>query len=132
MLSYDFNNQTILNLTSNKIRLFGNYYLGYFWTNGSAMGAKKMEIYIKTYEINILDCIYYPNNNYNVLEGTITKVLNTYSLLTASINETTGIYTPDFYPISNLSVNKLFSYNYLGEEFQVSLKTFKQNETVLN
>lgn len=135
MLSYDFNNHTILNLTSNKIRDFGEYYLGYFWTNGTAIGAKKMVIYIDTYEIDVMDCVYYPNNNYNVLQGTIDKIdkgLNTYSLLTASINETTGIYTPDFYPISNLSVNKLFSYNYFGEEFQVSLKTFKQNETVLN
>ena len=45
MLFYDFNNQTIINLTS-AITVFGEYHLGFFWFNGSAIGCKELNIYI--------------------------------------------------------------------------------------
>ena len=45
MLLYDFNNQTIINLTPT-VTVFGEYHLGFFWFNGSAIGCKKLNIFI--------------------------------------------------------------------------------------
>jgi hypothetical protein len=141
-LTYDFNNQTILDLTENiplekDLSTTNHYSLGFFWINGSEIGCKKIPIYIDTYNINISDIIYDRNEGKNIILGTtLNNVLDDYeyTMYIASINETTGRYLPNFYPVSNLSVNKEYSYEPWGSGFSVPIlmKSFMQNETVLN
>jgi len=138
ILMYDFENRTILNLT-NDLTFFGKYLLGYFWTNGSAIGCKKMIIYIDTYDISISDVVYYPKQKVNILQGTtLNKVLNNYTLLIASVNETTGIHRPNYYYISTEFETKPIFYIITGTGpkwetyFPITLESFKQNETIIN
>ncbi len=139
VLSYDFDNQTILDLT-NDIPILGEYYLGYFWTNGSIIGCRKMIIYIDAYKIELNDFEYYPTLKErgeppNILLGTIkNKVFASYTLLVASVNETTKNVEPNFYPI-NQSITEqqgTFSYELNGNNLEVYLNRFMQNESILN
>ena len=138
-LSYDFNNDTILNLNLNiplASEIQGSdYSLGFFWTNGSEIGCKKIPIYIDAYNINITGLIYDRGIGKNTVSGTtLNNVLDDdkFTLLIASINETTGIYRPNFYPVKNLSISREFSYESSGIQVPVLMKSFLQNETILN
>ncbi|MFX1417435.1 MAG: hypothetical protein ACFE9N_00800 [Promethearchaeota archaeon] len=131
-LVYDFNNQTILDITID-LTTFGEYHLGFFWFNDSAIGCKKLTIYIDLYDIELYNLEYYSLLNKNILDGEIiNKVFDNYTMLVASINETTGLSMPNFYPINNSDLNELFSYNIDGQELQVMLNSFLQSENILN
>jgi len=139
-LSYNFEERTILNLTNTTVPLFGKYLLGFFWTNGSAAGCKTKEIYISRYDLNISGCVYELDieNGKNLVYGSIlNKVLDNYSLLIASVNETTGLGTLDEYVINQsiTAFSGTFIYNNYqgsGEDLEVRMETFLQNETILN
>jgi len=130
-LVYDFNNQTILNVTKDT-PLLGNYYLGYFWENGSAVGCKKLKLYLDTYDVNMNSLSYEPILNQNILDGIVDKVYESYSMLIGSINVMEDEYDPDFYAVNNSDVNQQFVYEISGEEIPILVKTFLQNETLLN
>ncbi|UCC21146.1 MAG: hypothetical protein JSV62_07690 [Promethearchaeota archaeon] len=131
-LIYDFNNQTILNVTT-ALTTFGEYHLGFFWFNNSAIGCKKITIYIDLYDIELYNLEYNTFLNKNILDGEIiNRVFNNYTMLVASINETTGLSIPNFYPINNSDLNELFSYDVDGQELQLMLKSFLQSENILN
>ncbi|MGQ4875551.1 MAG: hypothetical protein ACP6IY_15900 [Promethearchaeia archaeon] len=131
---YDFDNKTIINLTNN-LKVFGKYKLGFFWTNGTLIGCKSITIYIDAYNLNIQNCEYYPSIKANILQGTLlNKVYDNYSMLIASVNETTGLYRPNYFHI-NRTLNETegsFTYKYNGFDLTVQMKDFLQNETVLN
>lgn len=130
-LVYDFNNLTILDVTKDT-PLLGNYYLGYFWENGSAVGCKKLKLYIDTYEVNMNSLFYEPILNQNILDGIVDKVYESYSMLIGTINVTDDKYYPDFYAVNNSDINQQFIYEINGEEIPILVKTFLQNETLLN
>ncbi len=131
-LLYDFNNETILDLTNN-IEVLGEYNLGFFWFNGSAIGCKKINIYIDTYDVDLYGLNYDPNLRTNVLSGEVkNSVYDNYTLLVASVNETTGIVQPNFYPINNDDILEQFSQDIGGEQLSVLINSFKQSETILN
>ena len=130
-LVYDFNNQTILDVTKDT-PLLGNYYLGYFWENGSAVGCKKLKLYIDTYDVNMNNLFYEPILNQNILDGIVDKVYESYSMLIGTINVTDDKYYPDFYAVNNSDINQQFIYEINGEEIPILVKTFLQNETLLN
>ncbi|MFW9874967.1 MAG: hypothetical protein ACFFG0_17815 [Candidatus Thorarchaeota archaeon] len=131
-LVYDFNNRTILNVTTD-LTTFGKYYLGFFWFNESAIGCKKLPIYIDVYDIELYNLEYYPLLNKNILDGEITnQVFDNYTMLVASINETTGLSMPNFYPINKSDLNELFSYQIDGQNLEVLLTSFLQSENILN
>jgi hypothetical protein len=131
LLIYDFNNQTILDVTKDT-PLLGNYYLGYFWENGSAVGCKKLKLYIDTYEVNMNSLFYEPILDKNILDGFVSKVYESYSMLIGTINVTDDKYYPDFYAVNNSDINQQFIYEINGEEIPILIKTFLQNETLLN
>ncbi|GAH80978.1 unnamed protein product, partial [marine sediment metagenome] len=130
-LIYDFNNQTILNVTKDT-PLLGNYYLGYFWENGSAVGCKKLKLYIDTYDVSMNNLFYEPILNQNILDGIVDKVYDSYSMLIGTINVTDDKYYPDFYAVNNSDINQQFIYEINGEVIPILVKTFLQNETLLN
>ena len=131
-LFYDFNNQTILDLSTD-VNVFGEYHLGYFWFNGSAIGCKKTTIYIDAYDIELNGCNYSSSLKKNILNGEVkNKVFNNYTLLIASVNETTVFSRPNFYPINIDDVNEEFSHEIGHQQLPVLLKTFKQSESILN
>ncbi len=133
ILFYDFNNQTILNVTKDII-IFGTYNLGFFWFNGSAIGCKNIPIYIDVYDVELYNLEYDSLIKKNILDGEIFKysVSQNYTMLVASINETTGSSMPNFYPINNSDLNELFSYEIGGQNLQVMLTSFLQSENILN
>lgn len=131
-LIYDFSNQTILEITD-ALTIFGEYHLGFFWFNGSAIGCKKIIIYIDTYDLELYSCEYYPSLKSNVLNGEIkNKVFNNYTMLIASINETTNLSLLNYYPIKYDDINAEYSYLIGDEELPVLMTSFKQSEEILN
>ncbi|GAH61030.1 unnamed protein product, partial [marine sediment metagenome] len=133
-LIYDFDNHTIFNLTSS-LTVFGKYHLGFFWSNGSAIGCKEIIIYIDTYDLDLYGCEYYPELDSNVISGYFKKdkqVFDNYTILIASVNETTGISMPNFYPINNTDVNSLFLYNVGGQQLPVMITSYRQSEDIIN
>jgi hypothetical protein len=131
-LLFDFNNQTLLDIT-NALTIFGKYHLGFFWSNGSAIGCKKIIIYIDTYDLDLHGCEYDPSLRKNVLDGQImNKVFSNFTLLIASINETTGLSLPNFYPINNEDVDKQFSHEIGDEQLPILITSFKQSQNILN
>ncbi|MHA2475118.1 MAG: hypothetical protein ACXAES_17990, partial [Promethearchaeota archaeon] len=132
VLSFDFDNATILELTKD-LSVFGKYSLGFFWFNGSAIGCKKLTVYIDTYDVQLDNLTYLSNLQKNVLIGELNnKVFQNYSLLIGSINETTGLPTPNFYPINNSDVNQEFIYNLGGQDLSILIESFLQSENILN
>ncbi|MFX0081271.1 MAG: hypothetical protein ACFE94_05915 [Candidatus Hodarchaeota archaeon] len=132
LLSYDFNNNTILYVTK-ELTEFGKYEIGFFWFNGSALGCKKLRIYIEAYDLELYNCTYLSDLGTNLIIGELnTKVYPTYTILIASINETTGISTPNFYPINNSDLDQTFSYDLGGQELSLLMKSFLQSEDILN
>ncbi len=132
VLSYDFNNDTIFYVDTS-ISEFGEYHLGYFWENGTAVGCKKIAIYIDTYDIELDGCNYSSYRKQNILSGKINnKVFDNYTLLIASINETTGISQPGFYPINNSDLDEQIIYEIGGVELPILIETFMQSQDILN
>ncbi|KKM14247.1 hypothetical protein LCGC14_1708010, partial [marine sediment metagenome] len=132
-LFYDFNNQTILNST-NPVSYYGLYHLVFFWFNGSAIGCKRITIYIDAYDLDLYGLNYNSNQDKNILDGEIKhNVIENFTLLVASVNETTGILrSDDFYPINNNNLSEQFNH-WIGEEqLPVLIKSFKQSENILN
>ncbi|MGB5912453.1 MAG: hypothetical protein WBH31_14780 [Promethearchaeia archaeon] len=128
VLRYDFNNDTLLQIR-NTLTYFGNYYLGFFWTNGSAIGCKKLKLYIDTYNVEIDDCVYYPTLNQNILNGTVDEVFPDYSILIGTVNVTDR---PNYYPVQNFDINQEFNFEIGNIEIPIILNHFLQNETILN
>ncbi|MHA2268454.1 MAG: hypothetical protein ACXAB8_11715 [Promethearchaeota archaeon] len=132
ILSYDFDNDTILELTD-AVTTFGEYELGFFWQNGSALGCKKITVYIDSYDLELQNLTYYPALGTNALIGKLNnRVFRNYTMLIASINDTTGMSTPNFYAINNSNVAQEFSYNLGGQDLSIILESFLQSEDVLN
>jgi len=131
ILLYDFDNVTILDVDIS-VPLLGKYYLGFFWENGSAIGCKKLTIYMDTYDIILQDFFYEPYIETNVLSGIVDKVYDNYSILIATINETTGHTMPNFYAVNQSEVNQEYILDVSGEDVPILLKSFLQNETILN
>ena len=76
---------------------------------------------------------YDQNLRKNVLSGEVKNpVYDNYTLLVASVNETTGIVQPNFYPINNDDIFEQFSQDIGGEQLPVIINSFKQSETILN
>ncbi|MFX1460775.1 MAG: hypothetical protein ACFFBT_15040 [Promethearchaeota archaeon] len=128
VLRYDFNNDTLLQIR-NTLNYFGNYYLGFFWTNGSAIGCKKLKLYIDTYNVEMDDCVYYPTLNQNILNGTVDEVYTDYSILIGTVNVTDR---PNYYPVQNYNINQVFNFEIGNIEIPIKLNSFLQNETILN
>ena len=131
VLIYDFDNVTILDVDTS-VPLLGKYYLGFFWTNGSAIGCKKLTIYMDTYDVFLQDFFYEPLLEKNILSGIVDKVYDNYSILIATINETTDQTVPNFYAVNQSDVNQEYILDVSGEEIPILLKSFLQNETILN
>ena len=53
-------------------------------------------------------------------------------MLIGTINVTDDKYYPDFYAVNNSDINQQFIYEINGEEIPILVKTFLQNETLLN
>ena len=130
-LLYEFNNQTILDVTQ-ATPLLGNYYLGFFWENGSAIGCQKLKLYIDAYDISMNDFFYEPSLDQNILDGIVDRVYEEYSMLVGTVNVTDDKYYPDFYAINNSDVNQEYIHEISGEEIPIVVETFLQNETILN
>ena len=131
VLSYDFNNDTIFSVDS--FSEFGEYHLGYFWENGSAVGCNKITIYIDYYDLELDNCNYSSIKEQNILSGRINnKVFDNYTLLIASINETTGISQPGFYPINSSDLDEQIIYEIGGNELPILIETFMQSQDILN
>ncbi|MFX0026088.1 MAG: hypothetical protein ACFE8M_06710 [Candidatus Hermodarchaeota archaeon] len=128
VLRYDFNNDTLLQIR-NTLTYFGNYYLGFFWTNGSAIGCKKLKLYIDFYNVEMDDCVYYPTLNQNVLNGTVDEVYTDYSILIGTVNATDR---PNYYPVQNYDINQEFKFEIGNIEIPIIMNHFLQNETILN
>ncbi len=130
-LFYDFGNHTILNLT-NTLKVFGEYHLGFFWFNGSAIGCKEIILYIDAYEAELYDLDYYSNINKNIIDGKVEKVYQNYTYLIASVNETTGISRPNYYPINDSDINTQLIYEIGDQQLPILIDTFKQSQDILN
>ena len=130
-LIYDFNNQTILDVTQ-ETPLLGNYYLGFFWENGSAIGCQKLKLYLDTYDVDMNDFFYEPKFDQNILDGIVDRVYEEYSILIATVNVTDDGYYPDFYAVNDSDVNQEFIHEINGEQIPIVVETFMQNETILN
>jgi len=131
MLKYDFNNETLMEVR-NDISVVGNYYLGFFWSNDSAIGCKKLKLYIDSYNVSMDEFFYEALLDQNVLDGGIDRVYDEYSILIASVNDTTGLSLPNFYPVNYSNLNQEFIYEISGNEIPIIMNTFLQNETILN
>jgi len=128
LLVYDFTNKTILELT-NDLKVRGEYYLGFFWFNKSAIGCKKIIIYIDTYYAKLDGCNYNPTLRKNIVFGQVDKVYYDFTLMIASVNDTTR---PNFYPINNTNINMQFSYEIEDVQLPILLSSIKQSENILN
>jgi hypothetical protein len=130
-LIYDFNNQTILQVTQ-ATPLLGNYYIGFFWENGSAIGCQKLKLYIDTYDVNMYNLFYEPTFNQNILVGSVDDVYEEYSMLIGTVNVTNDQYYPDFYAVNISDINQEYVHEISGEEIPILVESFLQNETLLN
>jgi hypothetical protein len=131
ILTYDFNNETIFDVTQ-ATPLLGNYYLGFFWENGSAIGCQKLKLYIDTYNVDMNDFFYEPSFDQNILVGIVDRVYKEYSILIATVNVTDDQYHPEFYAVNSSDVNQEFIHKVNKEQIPILVETFLQNETILN
>ncbi|MFW9930260.1 MAG: hypothetical protein ACFFD1_12770, partial [Candidatus Thorarchaeota archaeon] len=128
---YDFNNATIYSVKET-IPVLGNYYLGYFWNNGTAVSAKALKLYIDDYDVALNSLFYDEIENENILTGVVDKVFENYSILIGSVNLTGAEYNPNFYPVNHSNLDIEYLYNVNGIQVPITLKNFMQNETILN
>ena len=106
---YDFNNNTIYSVEET-IPVLGNYYLAYFWDNGSAVGAKALKLYIDDYDVALNTLFYDEMENENILTGVVDEVFENYSILIGSVNVTGVEYNPNFYTVNKSSLNIEYIY----------------------
>jgi len=130
-LVYDFSNRSIYNVT-NAIPVHGNYYLGFFWENGSAIGCQKLKLYIDKYDVDMNNLIFEPTLNQNILDGIVNKVYEEYSILISTVNVTDDKYYPSFYAVNKTDINQEFIYTIGDEDIPILIESFLQNETILN
>lgn len=129
--TYSFNNDTIL-VMNDEVPL-DDYYLAFFWSNGTAIGCKTLIVYLDAYNVDLDNLSYDSILNVNVLNGIVSnQVYRRYSLLLATVNETTGLINPDFYPVNQTDINQEYSILVSGNNIPIILKSFLQNETILN
>jgi len=129
--TYSFNNDTILAV--NDVVPLNDYYLAFFWSNGTAIGCKTLKIYIDAYDVELDDLFYESTLDVNTLSGIVSnQVYNKYSLLIATVNETTGMIKPDFYTVNQSDLDEEYSITVSGNEIPIMLNSFLQNETILN
>ncbi|TFG22695.1 MAG: hypothetical protein EU533_03985 [Promethearchaeota archaeon] len=129
--TYSFNNDTIL-AVNDDVPL-DDYYLAFFWSNGTAIGCKTLKIYIDAYEVELNDLFYESTLDVNTLSGIVSnQVYDRYSLLLATVNETTGLNNPNFYLVNQSNLDQEYSIIVSGNEIPIMLKSFLQNETILN
>lgn len=130
---YDFRNYPIVNLTTGDTT--GNeYYLGYFWTNGTSIGAQKIKVFFDNYLIDFNNFRYVPSLNRNRLSITpdfTQSQLEKYYMLIATVNRTGTAYKPD-YPISNTGLGLVYSYDTGTKILSARLNSFNQSENVIN
>ncbi len=127
--SYDFNNSNIFNSTFLSEK--GSYTIGFFWNNGTAVGCKKKNFYLSDYDFNICDCTYDKEEGGNIFEGNLIRAntdLTNYSLLIATVKESTGINTLGEFAINNI-ISELFSND---DNLTVEITNFLQNETIIS
>ena len=130
-LVYDFNNQSIYDVTNN-LPVFGNYYLGFFWENGSAIGCQKLKLYIDKYDVDMNNLIFEPTLNQNILDGIVNTSYDEYSILISTVNVTDDKYYPSFYAVNITDINQEFIHTVGEEEIPIVIENFLQNETILN
>ncbi|MFX1502378.1 MAG: hypothetical protein ACFFDH_15565 [Promethearchaeota archaeon] len=130
-LIYDFADRTILNFT-NSLTVFGHYHLAFFWFNGTAIGCKEIILYLDAYEVDLYNLDYNSNINKNIIDGKIEKVYQNFTLLLASVNETTGTYDPTYYPINDSDIDTQLVYEIGDQEIPILIDEFKQNQNILN
>ena len=130
-LIYDFNNQTIMDVTQ-ATPLLGNYYLGFFWENGSAIGCQKLKLYIDTYDVDMNDFFYEETFDQNILVGIVDRVYEEYSILVGTVNVTDDQYHPNFFAVNESNINQEFIYKINNENIPILVESFFQNETILN
>jgi hypothetical protein len=130
-LIYEFNNQSIYDVT-NEIPVLGNYYLGFFWENGSAIGCQKLKLFIDKYDVEMNNLIFEPTLNQNILDGIVDKVYDEYSILISTVNVTDDKYYPSFYAVNRTNINQEFIHTIGEEEIPIIIESFLQNETILN
>lgn len=126
---YDFNNSNIFNSTFLSEK--GSYTIGFFWNNGTAVGCKKKNFYLSDYDFNICDCTYDKEEGGNIFEGNLIRAntdLTNYSLLIATVKESTGINTFGEFAINNI-ISELFSND---DNLTVEITNFLQNETIIS
>lgn len=131
ILYYDFNNATIYSVDET-IPVLGNYYLAYFWNNGSAIGAKTLKLYIDDYDVALNSLFYDEVEDENILTGFVDKVFENYSILIGSVNISTAEYNPSFYAVNQSNLDIEYIYEVGGYDIPISLNSFLQNETILN
>ncbi len=136
-LTYDFGNQTLLHVDSD-VLLNNDYYLGFFWTNGTAIGCRKLQILLHDYKFSYGDFTYNINENLNKLVISLSPVYPfnlAYNALVATVNETTGSSKPEF-PIILSNLNEKLEYFHPdiggGTMLSINLNSFKQSENILN
>ncbi|MBD3256711.1 MAG: hypothetical protein GF383_16575, partial [Candidatus Lokiarchaeota archaeon] len=133
LLTYDFGNSTILNVSTSNVDVFGEYTLGFFWSNGSLIGCQKIPIYIDAYNISITDVDFYESQGVNILEASsFPEVISNYTILIASVNETTGQEGLAPYSFNNTEINEIYTYTKSGKSYPIKILTYLQNESVLN
>ncbi|MFX1372485.1 MAG: hypothetical protein ACFFCE_11555 [Promethearchaeota archaeon] len=130
-LIYEFANRTILNFTNN-IMVFGQYHLGFFWFNGTAIGCEDIILYLDTYDVDLYNLEYNSNINKNIIDGKIDKVYQNFTLLLASVNETTGPYNPTYYPINDSDIDTQLVYEIGDQKIPILIDEFKQSQNILN
>ena len=132
-LIYDFNNQSIYDVT-NAIPVLGNYYLGFFWENGSAIGCQKLKLFINKYDVEMNNLIFQPTLNQNILDGSVVRVDadEEYSILIGTVNVTDDKYYPLFYAVNKTDINQEFIHTVGDNDIPILIESFLQNETILN
>jgi len=133
LLTYDFDNETILSI--NNTVIFGTYYLGILWKNGSLIGINNIPIYIDYYNLNFGDFVVRDDINSfpltNIPRFDDIEEDYSYNLFGASINKTNS-FPQGFYAIKNENIDRKFIYQISGNNIELELNNFFQNESVLN
>lgn len=136
ILYYTFGDRILLEI-DNTIPVYGKYYLGMVWGNGTLIGAKKVPIYIDYYNISFGNFSYLPEINQNLLEvKRVEKIgendkISPYNLHIASVNQTTQ-FPSNFYSFNISEINQKFYYEISGYQLKINVKSFLQNESIIN
>jgi hypothetical protein len=136
ILYYTFGDRILLEVNKT-IPVYGMYYLGMVWGNGTLIGAKKVPIFIDYYNISFGNFSYLPELNQNLLQikrigkGGVNDTISSYNLHIASVNKTTQ-FPSNFYSFNISEINQKFYYEISGYQLEMNLKSFLQNESIIN